>query len=384
MPVSPNQIKSLSCNRILEGGKPATRHLLEFLAPRSSCSSRTSAPIQRGPPMLAQLEHLRFLRRAADEGLITDSEHAQHRQAVLLCVRSLPILAPRADAAAPPSLRKCLHMAAADEQKRVGKWHALLEALAEAIECHDSGRHRSQKPGFARHEVPRQPQQAGQPARRKHVFFTPPEDTGAAHRARSAAAPGRFVYNRRGLHCKTREPLPSIDPLDFDMEPLWHEHAKRVAATPRPSETADKGCQTGCSYRLPPQRPRKLPVSGVARCLHARAAASACMKTCSNKTKPPVVQAAAPVTKARPPLATTRGVPAAAPPHARNARKRSPSEVRRAAVYVAKAAGLRRRADAPEEPRPRGEHCLPSAPQPEGKRDEGPTLRLTLHAELAL
>ena len=152
--------------------------------------------------MLAQLEHLRFLRRAAQEGLITEAEHAQHRQR-LLCIADPPI---------------------AQEDQRT--WQSLVAALIEVIECYTA----KDQPS---------PLSNGEVSPKKQIVLSPQAPrAGAKH-----VPPGRFVYNKRGHHCNTKEPVPCLDPIEFEMGGLWVQQEGLTTAAPAPA-VAGMGTQS--------------------------------------------------------------------------------------------------------------------------------------------
>ena len=242
------------------------------------------------------------------------------------------------------------------------------------------------------------------PPRKKRVVITPPtaEDrpTRPAHRQTAkppAPAVGRFAYNRRGVHRRTREQLVVLDPLELDVARLWQPAAVAAGTqTCGRASSGDDSCpldkdatrhvHAGAgtfadgknNYHALTTRPRARQQQGL--------------------TRPTRVAAIK-----RPPLRTARGSGAVPTTRPRGARSRSPAAVRRAAVYVAHAAGLTHRDEPAAPPKRRAaDDQAPrtdvrrgtSAPQQEehGQHARGhalgapdrPWLRLTLHAELAL
>ena len=257
--------------------------------------------------MLAQLEHLRFLRKAAQEGLITEDEHAQHRQR-LLCVENPPI--------------------APEDQST---WQALVAALIEVIEC------------YAAKEQP-SPLINGKVSPKKQIVMSPQ----AARPGAKPVPPGRFAYNKRGHHFNTKEPVPSLDPIEFEMKGLWVQQEGLATATAVP---AVKGQDDGRQQRKPTAGAgaRNVPTrnGGVRRAVAGADKWHAARMP--NRVRPPAPS------RARSPAPN---------------RARSPAAIRRAAAYVANAAGLKQH----EKAAPKS-GCGPVA---------RPAVRLTLHAEVAL
>ena len=218
--------------------------------------------------MLEHLEKLRFLRRAAEEGLISREEYEQHRGRLLRA--AIDILRPNQPvsndgvAAARPAAP--VDPMTADVIFVQQRWasHTLVAALIEVLEWNvANARARTARsdvaaeqaaPVAAHRQVGREgPTPTTRPVRhadhgtgsegepsqnRARAFHHRPSGRKAGPsgvhalsplpRRAANATPFSFAFDRSGRHRNTNEKLPSVDPLSIHMQELWKE-AERLA-----------------------------------------------------------------------------------------------------------------------------------------------------------
>ena len=300
--------------------------------------------------MLAYLERLRFLRNAAGEGLISNEELQQQRKRLL---RAATTMGTEAEAQRHKEI-------GGHDAKRA--WWALLAALIDVIESYVeesaavAPRASAMPNGAGATEKPVAPAYAPKAAAPRQCPQKPIPTPGTIAR--------HFTFNRRGDHCFTKEPLPRLDPLSFDLGDLWRgpefrdseaEAANAELMQPAPTRTP-KGARAVHplpAHLMPHQKSmpprahankygqggvRAMPTHG--RVIPRRAVACGRTQQSHNKAQKPA-------------LPRTH---------------RTPAMVRDAAEYVAKAAGLQQT---------QGIH---NAKCEDMKRMSG--VRFTLHAEL--
>ena len=293
--------------------------------------------------MLDQLEHLRFLRRAAHEGLISEAEYARHKQ------RLLVLGTPDENVAAAEVRGRSMHLPAADaEEKRI--WQELVGAILELVQCHTAkcrgGPPAVKSPQTQQHQhekpVQRKRQVTISPAHRRpgSGVRPPPIRPGAVD-----AMHARSIHDRCGAHTLKHAGLPDLDPLDIDLGELWQDESEPPSSAVV-SEAANNAIrraeETSAASAGPGGRNLRKPIAA------SRYLQKQQQKRCGERPAPPPSRPAM-NRFARPD-----------PP----ARSSSPATVRRAAAYVAHAAGLK-----PAPPPP------PSHPR---------IVRLSLHVEVAL
>ena len=179
----------------------------------------------------ANLDHLRLLHRAAQEGLITDAEHQQHRQQLLQNITAVQIvqrhrhLQEEVQTLVEKALRS----------KRMLKF--LITALAHVVKNPTKGKAATRKP----------PTQVLPPTERiQHVEAQRPEMSprGCEH--------DQFMFNRRGFHRDTYQKLPDLDPLEVEVTSLFQRpHAEHQA-----HETEAQKARSGSKRVAPHTRDR--------------------------------------------------------------------------------------------------------------------------------
>ena len=338
--------------------------------------------------MLGQMEHLRFLRRAVLEELITEAEFAQHKQR---------LLQPGTGAVAPGVLVSCLKAdphqarpspvppppAISEEGKERQIYHALMAAILELVD-NQATKERRIPPLADQKQQPRSV--PVKPGRRKQVVISPGRveagprspsfQPGTQKATHSCSSHHKFVGDSN-----TDPLLITLDPLEFDLDELWHEPETQAAATkPKPAAIrckAVKPCSVNATVRI--AAGGRLQRQNPARSRYRQDQEQRQERKVDEKppARPPVTRIA------RPPL-----VPRVHP--------RSPAAVRRAAAFVAHAAGLKPKAAAPQGPaapaEPRAQAAPVAAPAAAAKAMGGtsPTgprpraVKISLHAEVWL
>ena len=215
--------------------------------------------------MLEHLEKLRFLRRAAEEGLISREEYEQHRGRLLRA--AIDILRPNQPESNDGVAAAPVDPVTADVIFVQQRWasHTLVAALIEVLEWNAANaRARAARsdvlaaeqaaPVAAHQQVGRVgPMPTTRPARhadhgtgsegepsqnRARAFHHRPSGQKAGPsgvhalsplpRRAANATPFSFAFDRSGRHRNTNEKLPSVDPLSIHMQELWKE-AERLA-----------------------------------------------------------------------------------------------------------------------------------------------------------
>ena len=388
--------------------------------------------------MIAYLERLRLLRRAAGEGLISDAEFAQQRKRLLRAAASITMQQTENGLQGVAE-----HGASGEESKRA--WQALVAALVDVLECHANDARRRVQPAAVATASPShnhdRDDAVANTVRQGAAAQVAPAVAPAAAGARSGAErvvqgqPVRpqFTYDRYGLHWLTREPVPEMDPLEIDVSQLFRDpepdqrsapdtHAvavdtKEVAVQTETQPDAPAPAPfTGPMAREPRIAPRTATVARPAAAPAARATARPLAPSPAGLTRPRPRRAlpawrpggiSGAVARQRRPAPTAPGkllrrpsaVAAAAAPRRVVA---APVTVRHAAEYVAEAAGLDR---PPSAPQPRTSSspsasapAAPAAPAPappviiavEEPSGAPPAslgatgIRFTLHAEIVV
>jgi hypothetical protein len=214
--------------------------------------------------MHANLDKLRFLRRASDEGLISQLEHEQHRTRLL---RSILNLSESSHPLGSPDFVSCVveatdKLPTTDDSNRHSTWQMLIAALIDVLECNADGR-KHERAAYVRNAaaskvaVPRAAMPWGR--RPQQPRITPavaPSATNATTACEHGAADedeppagsvlareqddrspmrspaSRYTYNRSGRHRDTHEAICSMDPLVIPLESLFKVEEPSIAPGP--------------------------------------------------------------------------------------------------------------------------------------------------------
>ena len=154
----------------------------------------------------AQLEQLRFLQRAREEGLINDTEHAFHRNKLLRAAVQLDEV--NADTAPTTNVQSGTSRA----------WQALLNVLADVLrrECQEQ------------ETLPNVPSGHGERPREESSPAAQPEPRAGPNVPAKEQRARRFTFDRRGMHTATRQRLPGIDQVNVELEHLWDNTRNRI------------------------------------------------------------------------------------------------------------------------------------------------------------
>jgi hypothetical protein len=324
--------------------------------------------------MLEYLERLRFLRRAVTEGLISDAEYEQHRQKLLRAAwMAVPMPAAVNGVHDAIGAMAREEVSGASDAKRV--WQVLIAALVEVLEAYAARVGRQGKPSAKGEE----------PAAKASTNEVHPRPlVGADDRGGRS----RFAFNKRGLHHNSRHKLPRVDPLEFNLDQLWQETPLPAPPERTPSvdpcmhrerEENARGCRAGCTAGRPDVQRVAINPTPRARYAGAPTGLRAFRRpttTTGAPVRPPARERAA---QKRPPWRPVRPVPPGkcAPPP----KFASPTRVRRAAMYVARAAGLKHGDERPRARVSAGDHEESSH---ENQHAEPRGVRFTLQANIVM
>ena len=329
--------------------------------------------------MLAQMEHLRFLRRALVEELITEAEFIQHKQRALqpgvasgVLVSCLKAEQHARPAPLPPPLPAVLPQEG--KEKQIG--NALLAAILALVE-NQPANDRKRSPLVGQKQQPRSV--PVKPGRRKQVIISPPRPAGGGPRSpafRSGAKEGAqaHIHHHRFDRQLDKNPiLLSLDPLEFDLGELWQEPVTRDAAI-KPAPTMGKPAPTTGKPMTSCNRDAKVTAARFGRPRHQRPAVSPYRQDQEQRHRK----------VGQKPLAQPTVTRIARPPVVPRVGARSPAAVRRAAAFVAHAAGLKpQAAPAGAAPTPTCEPAQEAA-SPTTAPHPHPRVRISLHAEVLL
>lgn len=204
------------------------------------------------------LDKLRFLRRVEEEGFITRAEYDEHRARFL---RLALVAAPEHDHSPvdPGGPGYCSNPQGAHHQTAQ---QILIAALIEVIEwntrCQKKPVTNQKRAIHSQHlsgtpALPRQAPRQSAPA----PVQAPQQPSAIASQGRpptcireGTIGNRRFAFDKRGRNCITNNPLPDLDPVEFNLKDLF----KDVNKSPMPRGLAPKAPDVVCHVIKRPAR----------------------------------------------------------------------------------------------------------------------------------